>query len=131
MRKRNKYILKFLIIASILLVPVFATNQFVRADTDVTSFNSWRPWLDSCGCHSGATNTISLGSVEFDSPLSVRSGEQFSMRLKVTGFMEAADGAITVGLNIDDYHSLLLFTKFLLSKFCFNFVFLDLNCTIN
>jgi rhamnogalacturonyl hydrolase YesR len=89
--------------ASVLLIPIFAANQLVIADTDVTSFDAWRPWMTDCGCHSGATNIVTLGNVEFDSPLIVMPGESFSVQLRVTGFSDAADGAITLGLHIDDF----------------------------
>jgi lantibiotic modifying enzyme len=82
---------------------MFFAGVNIKADTDVTSFENWRPWLTDCGCHSGATNTIAEGEVEFDAPLTVQPGQAFTVRLRVVGFNDAAGGAISLGLNVDDF----------------------------
>ena len=94
--------MKILFIIGLLSLSLFAANIQIKADTDVNSFDAWRPWLTDCGCHSGATNTWAAGSIEFDLPEIVLPGQEFTIQLRVVGFTDAADGAIALGLNIDD-----------------------------
>ncbi|MHA2235157.1 MAG: lanthionine synthetase LanC family protein [Candidatus Thorarchaeota archaeon] len=101
MGKRNNGI-KLLVVLALLIFSISAANNQIIADTDVTSFDSWRPNITDCGCHSGATNYWAVGSVEFDTPTLVVPGQQFQVRLRVVGFADAADGAISLGLHIDD-----------------------------
>ncbi|MHA2026741.1 MAG: lanthionine synthetase LanC family protein [Candidatus Thorarchaeota archaeon] len=102
MRKR-KNATKFLVVVALLVFSIFAANSQIIADTDVTSFNEWRPWFVECGgCHSGVTNYHATGSVEFQMPEIVAPGQQFQVRLRVIGFSDAADSALSLGLNILD-----------------------------
>ncbi|MHA1966041.1 MAG: lanthionine synthetase LanC family protein [Candidatus Thorarchaeota archaeon] len=102
MRKR-KTALKMLFIVGLLSLSIFAASTQIKADTDVNSFNEWRPWFVECGgCHSGVTNYHAAGSVEFQTPAIVVPGQQFQIRLRVVGFIDASDSALSLGLNILD-----------------------------
>ncbi|MHA2188720.1 MAG: lanthionine synthetase LanC family protein [Candidatus Thorarchaeota archaeon] len=103
MRFKKKHAARVLIVTLILSMSVaFGALSMIRADTDSASFALWRPWSTTCGCHSAATNTMVSGSVVFNAPEMVNPGELFNIELRVAGFTNAADGAISVGLHVDD-----------------------------
>ena len=102
MKRKSKLALKMLLVVALLGISIFGASFQIRADTDVGSFSAWRPWTSDCGCHSGAANTWGEGTVEFDLPMVVLPGQHFTIRLRVAGFVDAADGAIALGLHTDD-----------------------------
>ncbi|MEE9353026.1 MAG: lanthionine synthetase LanC family protein, partial [Candidatus Thorarchaeota archaeon] len=102
MNQKSRLALKMLLVVALLGISIFAAGFQIRADTDVGSFSAWRPWTSDCGCHSGAANTWGEGTVEFDLPMVVLPGQHFTIRLRVAGFVDAADGAIALGLHTDD-----------------------------
>ena len=91
MKQKSRLALKMLLVVALLGISVFAAGFQIRADTDVGSFSAWRPWTSDCGCHSGAANTWGEGTVEFDLPMVVLPGQHFTIRLRVAGFVDAAD----------------------------------------
>ncbi|MHA1635409.1 MAG: lanthionine synthetase LanC family protein [Candidatus Thorarchaeota archaeon] len=103
MNNKRKHILRTLIVVALLSLSIFAVSNSIKADTDIISFHEWRPWLVECGgCHSGVTNYWADGSVEFDLPEIVTPGQEFQVRIRVVDFFDAADSAISLGLNILD-----------------------------
>jgi len=103
MKRKTRSILYSLLFVSLLATPILLFGStIVKADTDVTSFDAWRPWIENCGCHSSTTNSQGTGTVEFIAPDFVKPGEVFTVKLRVAGFINAAGGAITLGLHFDD-----------------------------